>query len=100
MQPLPGLRRRGHESVELLVINMFIEWTSHILNPHTNQYEFRWEFAFGSAPRHRRNPNRSQGFAPECNASAVQSRFQLPWRPVRWSAGRQFLRSEERRVGK
>ena len=31
MQLLPGLRRRGHESVELSVIDMFIEWTSQIL---------------------------------------------------------------------
>ena len=29
VQLFPGLDRRGHESVELLVIDMFIEWTSH-----------------------------------------------------------------------
>src|SRR6266568_5594990 len=31
MQFLPGVRRRGNESFKLLVINMFVEWTSQFL---------------------------------------------------------------------
>src|SRR5712692_1227345 len=37
MRFLPGVRRRGNESVKLLVINMFVEWTSQNSHtPHTN----------------------------------------------------------------
>src|SRR5712691_10829726 len=31
MRFLPGVRRKGHESVKFLVINMFVHWTSQIL---------------------------------------------------------------------
>src|SRR6266581_1111260 len=31
MRFLPGVRRRGNESVKFLVINMFVHWTSQIL---------------------------------------------------------------------
>jgi len=34
---LTGLRRRGHESIKLLLVEMLIEWTCHTLKPHTNQ---------------------------------------------------------------
>lgn len=34
---LTGRRRRGHESIKLMLVEMLIEWTCHILKPHTNQ---------------------------------------------------------------
>ena len=43
---LPTVDARRHESVKLLFINMLIEWTSHILDPHTIQLRIPEGFCF------------------------------------------------------
>jgi len=43
---VPDLRRGGHKSIQLLVIDVLIEWTPQFFTPPYCKYEFQRKFAF------------------------------------------------------
>src|SRR6266404_60802 len=64
MQLLRGLWRRGHESVKLFVINMFIEWTSHSDTSHITNTSSRGDLLLALLLVIVGNPSRTKDLLP------------------------------------
>src|SRR4051812_32608193 len=90
MPIVPTLRRGRNKSIKLLVIDVLIEGTAHILELHITKTSSRGNLLLALPSRRRRSPSEHhQGSAPVYHASTVRGRFQLPWYSVRLSAVRQ-----------